>query len=66
MMQAADRDSNTVDQGDRSDRLAALRRLLDYAEREAQALDARDCSTCLQLARVALRTGSHYDGSRRS
>jgi hypothetical protein len=37
-------------------RLAALSRFIDWAEREALSLNATDCGTCLQLARVALRS----------
>jgi hypothetical protein len=38
-------------------RVAALRRFIDWAEREAASLNAPDCSICLQLARVALDSG---------
>jgi hypothetical protein len=39
---------------DAGDRLAALARVLDWAEAEAAMLRATDASICLQLARLAL------------
>jgi hypothetical protein len=42
---------------ERMARVAALRRFIDWAEREAASLNAPDCSVCLQLARVALDCG---------
>jgi hypothetical protein len=39
---------------EREARLQALRRFLDWAEREAEALKATDAGVCLQLARLAL------------
>lgn len=41
--------------GHRDDRLAALTRVLDWAEGEAAALNALDAGICLQLARLALQ-----------
>ena len=40
---------------DRQERIEALTRFIDWAEREAAAHGARDASICLQLARVALQ-----------
>lgn len=36
-------------------RLQRLTEIIDWAETEATALDARDAGMCLQLARVALQ-----------
>ncbi len=41
---------------DREARLAALMRVVDWAEREAATLGARECAICLQFARVALQS----------
>jgi len=49
---------------DRHARVAALRRFIDWAEREAASLNASDCSICLQLARVALESASTIDTRR--
>jgi hypothetical protein len=46
--------SSGVTEGDA--RLAALMRLIDWAEREAATLGVRECAICLQLARVALQS----------
>lgn len=44
------------DEDEREARLAALSRFIVWAEREAVAVGAADCSICLQLARVALQS----------
>ena len=51
------------DRGEREHtaRVAALRRFIDWAEREATSLNAADCSICLQLARVALDSSNAND-----
>ena len=41
--------------GHRDARIAALTRVLDWAEGEAAALHAIDAGICLQLARLALQ-----------
>lgn len=41
--------------GRTDDRIAALTRVIDWAEEEAAALDAQDAGICLQLARLALQ-----------
>lgn len=52
--------SNSIDvhhsetREERSARIAALGRFLDWAEREASDLRAQDVGACLQLARMAL------------
>jgi hypothetical protein len=62
MGKRATQDDDASGREDRAARLAALGRLLDYAEREARSLNARDCTNCLQLARAALLHGPEGGG----
>lgn len=54
MSARTDTDGNGATPADAGERLAALARVLDWAEAEAALLRATDASICLQLARLAL------------
>jgi hypothetical protein len=54
MSARSDHDAASASPDNAGDRLAALARVLDWAEAEAAILRATDASICLQLARLAL------------